>query len=146
MTSCNPIDVLLVEDNPGDVDLTKVAFRRAKIANCLSVAKDGVEALAFLRQEGPYSASPRPSLILLDLNLPKKNGREVLTEIKDDLHLRRIPVIVLTSSQAERDVVESYSLHANGYIVKPVDFDQLVRVVRSLEDFWFTMVRLPHST
>lgn len=146
MTSCNPIDVLLVEDNPGDVDLTKVAFRRAKIANRLSVAKDGVEALAFLRQEGPYSASPRPSLILLDLNLPKKNGREVLTEIKDDLHLRRIPVIVLTSSQAERDVVESYSLHANGYIVKPVDFDQLVRVVRSLEDFWFTMVRLPHST
>jgi CheY-like chemotaxis protein len=146
MTSCNPIDVLLVEDNPGDVDLTKVAFRRAKIANRLSVAKDGVEALAFLRQEGPYSASPRPYLILLDLNLPKKNGREVLTEIKDDLHLRRIPVIVLTSSQAERDVVESYSLHANGYIVKPVDFDQLVRVVRSLEDFWFTMVRLPHST
>lgn len=138
-----PIEILLVEDSPGDVRLTVEALRDGKVLNNLSVARDGVEALAFLRREGPHAAAPRPDLILLDLNMPKKDGREVLAEIKNDDSLRRIPVVILTTSQAEQDIVKSYDLHANCYITKPVDFDQFISVVQSVEDFWLTMVKLP---
>jgi CheY-like chemotaxis protein len=138
-----PVEVLLVEDNPGDVRLTREALREGKIRNNLHVARDGVEALAFLRRQGEHAGAPRPDLILLDLNLPRKDGREVLTEIKDDASLRQIPVVVLTSSQAEEDIIRAYDLHANCYISKPVDLDQFISVVRSIEDFWFTVVKLP---
>jgi CheY-like chemotaxis protein len=138
-----PVEVLLVEDNPGDVRLTREALREGKIRNNLHVARDGVEALAFLRRQGGHAGAPRPDLILLDLNLPRKDGREVLTEIKDDATLRQIPVVVLTSSQAEEDIIRAYDLHANCYISKPVDLDQFINVVRSIEDFWFTVVKLP---
>jgi CheY-like chemotaxis protein len=138
-----PVEVLLVEDNPGDVRLTREALKEGKIRNHLHVARDGVEALAFLRRQGEHAGAPRPDLILLDLNLPRKDGREVLTEIKDDVSLRQIPVVVLTSSQAEEDIVRAYDLHANCYISKPVDLDQFINVVRSIEDFWFTVVKLP---
>lgn len=138
-----PVEVLLVEDNPGDVRLTREALREGKIRNNLHVARDGVEALAFLRRQGEHAGAPRPDLILLDLNLPRKDGREVLTEIKDDATLRQIPVVVLTSSQAEEDIIRAYDLHANCYISKPVDLDQFISVVRSIEDFWFTVVKLP---
>lgn len=138
-----PIEVLLVEDNPGDVRLTREALRDGKVANNLSVVPDGVEALAFLRRQGRYADAPRPDLILLDLNLPKKDGREVLQDIKADPVLQRIPVVVLTSSEAERDIAQAYALHANCYITKPVDLDQFITVVRSIEDFWFTIVKLP---
>lgn len=138
-----PVEVLLVEDNPGDVRLTREALKEGKVRNHLSVAPDGVEALAFLRREGRYADAPRPDVILLDLNLPKKDGREVLQEIKGDPALRSIPVVILTSSQAERDIAEAYALHANCYITKPVDLDQFITVVRSIEDFWFTIVKLP---
>ncbi|HST05741.1 MAG TPA: response regulator [Chloroflexia bacterium] len=138
-----PIEILLVEDSPGDVRLTVEALRDGKVLNNLSVATDGVEALAYLHQSGPYSNAPRPDLILLDLNMPKKDGREVLAEIKSDESLRRIPVVILTTSQAEQDIVKSYDLHANCYITKPVDFDQFISVVQSVEDFWLTMVKLP---
>jgi two-component system, chemotaxis family, response regulator Rcp1 len=138
-----PIEILLVEDNPGDVRLTLEALREARVCNRLSVAKNGVEALAFLRREGRLSTARRPDLILLDLNLPCKDGREVLAEIKDDLSLRRIPVVILTTSRDEQDVLATYYLHANCYIVKPVDFDQFIAVVRSIEDFWFQIVQLP---
>jgi CheY-like chemotaxis protein len=138
-----PVEVLLVEDNPGDVRLTREALREGKIRNNLHVARDGVEALAFLRRQGEHAGAPRPDLILLDLNLPRKDGREVLTEIKDDATLRQIPVVVLTSSQAEEDIIRAYDLHANCYISKPVDLDQFINVVRSIEDFWFTVVKLP---
>jgi CheY-like chemotaxis protein len=138
-----PVEVLLVEDNPGDVRLTREALKEGKIRNNLHVARDGVEALAFLRRQGEHAGAPRPDLILLDLNLPRKDGREVLTEIKEDASLRQIPVVVLTSSQAEEDIVRAYDLHANCYISKPVDLDQFINVVRSIEDFWFTVVKLP---
>lgn len=137
------VEILLVEDNPGDVRLTQEALRDNKIRNNLSVVGDGVEALAYLNREGKYTDSPRPDLILLDLNLPKKDGREVLAEIKADEHLKRIPVVVLTTSKAEEDIVRAYDLRANCYITKPVDFDQFIRVVKSIEDFWLTMVKLP---
>ena len=138
-----PIEILLVEDNPGDVRLTLEVFKESKMHNNLSSVGDGVEALAFLRREGKYIQSPRPDLILLDLNLPKKDGREVLAEIKEDPDLRRIPVVVLTTSRAERDVVRSYNLHANCYISKPIDLEQFITVVRSIEDFWLAIVKLP---
>lgn len=141
--SVEPINILLVEDNPGDVRLTVEALREGKVHNQLSVARDGVEALAFLRQEGQFAESPRPDVILLDLNLPKKDGREVLAEIKADERLRRIPVVVLTTSKAEEDILRSYALHANCYVTKPVDLEQFITVVRSIEDFWFSIVRLP---
>jgi CheY-like chemotaxis protein len=138
-----PAEVLLVEDNPGDVRLTREVLRERKISNRLSVASDGVEAIAFLRRQAAYADAPRPDLILLDLNLPKKDGRQVLAEIKADERLRHIPVVILTTSKAEEDILKSYELHANCYITKPVDFDQFVGVVRSIEDFWLCLVRLP---
>ena len=138
-----PIEILLVEDNPGDVRLTRETLKEFGEPNHLSVAKDGVEALAFLRREGPYVNAAHPDIILLDLNLPKKDGREVLAEIKTDEQLRRIPVVVLTTSSAERDVLEMYDLHANCYITKPVDLDQFRTVIKALEQLWFTIVRLP---
>ena len=138
-----PIEILLVEDNLGDVRLTQETLKEFEQQNHISVAKDGVEALAFLRREGPYVNAAHPDLILLDLNLPKKGGREVLAEIKTDEQLRRIPVVVLTTSSAERDVLEMYDLHANCYITKPVDLDQFRTVIKALEQFWFTIVRLP---
>ena len=137
------VEILLVEDNPGDVRLTQEALRESKLTNHLSVARDGVEAMAFLHREGEYADAPRPDLILLDLNLPRKDGREVLQEIKEDELLRRIPVAVLTMSDAEEDIVRTYNLHANCYIRKPLDIDQFVRVVKSVEDFWFAIVTLP---
>ena len=140
------IEILLVEDNPADVRLTQEALREGKVRNRLSVARDGVEALAFLRREGEHASSPKPDLILLDLNLPKKDGREVLAEIKEDPVLRRIPVVVLTTSSAEVDILKSYELHANCYITKPVDLEQFVNVVKSIDDFWLTVVRLPSET
>ncbi|MCC6967660.1 MAG: response regulator [Nitrospira sp.] len=140
-----PIEILLVEDNPGDVRLTIEALKEAKVINHLTVVKDGVEALAFLRRQGSYTAAPHPHLIVLDLNLPRKDGREVLADIKADDNLKRIPVVVLTTSQDEQDVLKSYNLHANCYITKPVDLDQFVRVVRSIEDFWLGIVVLPVS-
>ncbi len=138
-----PIEILLVEDNPADVDLTLIALKHDKLYVRPSVVHDGVEALAFLRREGSYADAPRPDLVLLDLNLPKKNGREVLMEIKNDPALRQIPVVVLTSSDAERDIVESYQLHANCYVRKPVDFEQFTSLVREIKSFWFTVVKLP---
>ena len=138
-----PIEVLLVEDNPGDVRLTREALKEGKVCNNLNVAADGIEALAYLRREGTHAGSARPDLILLDLNLPRMDGREVLEVIKADPALRNIPVVVLTSSQAERDIVRAYDLRANCYVSKPVDFDQFIIVVKSIEDFWFTIVKLP---
>ena len=138
-----PVEILLVEDNPGDVRLTREALREGKVRNNLYVASDGVDALAFLRREGQYADAVRPDLILLDLNLPRKDGREVLQEIKADATLRYIPVVVLTSSQAEQDILRAYDLHANCYVSKPVDLDQFIHVVHSIEDFWFTIVKLP---
>jgi two-component system, chemotaxis family, response regulator Rcp1 len=143
MDSAKTVEILLVEDNPGDVLLTQKALLRGKVANRLTVAKDGEEAMAILRHAGGHQRSARPDLILLDLNLPKKDGREVLAEIKGDPDLRRIPVVVLTSSQAEEDVLRTYDLHASGYITKPVDMEQFAQVVKALEDFWFQVVRLP---
>ena len=139
----NAIEILLVEDNPGDVRLTREALRDGKVQNRLSVVPDGVEAMAFLRREGAYANAPRPDLILLDLNLPRKNGREVLAEVKSDPDLLRIPVIVLTTSGDDQDVLRAYEYHANCYITKPVDLEQFLAVVRSIEQFWFTIVRLP---
>jgi CheY-like chemotaxis protein len=140
-----PIEILLVEDNPGDVRLTREALRDGKVSNNLHVAVDGVEALAFLRRSGKYLGAPRPDLILLDLNLPRMSGREVLEQIKEDPELRTIPVVVLTTSQAEQDIVKAYELNANCYVTKPVDLDQFITVVKSIEDFWLTIVRLPPS-
>jgi chemotaxis family two-component system response regulator Rcp1 len=137
------VEILLVEDNPGDVRLTREALREGKVHHSLHVAVDGVAALAYLHREGEHAGSPRPDLILLDLNIPKKDGRQVLKEIKVDPALSRIPVVVLTTSQAEEDVARTYDLHANCYINKPVDFDQFMRVVKAIEDFWFSVVRLP---
>jgi len=143
MTDNKAVEILLVEDNPGDVRLTIEALKEGRLINHVSVAEDGVEALAFLHQEGRYADEPRPDLILLDLNLPKKDGREVLTEIKADPALRHIPVVVLTTSTAEQDVLRTYDLHANCYINKPVDFEQFIEVVKSVGDFWFSVVILP---
>jgi chemotaxis family two-component system response regulator Rcp1 len=142
-TTVKPIEILLVEDNPGDVRLTVEALKEDKVLNHLSVAIDGVEALAFLRRQGRYASAPRPDLILLDLNLPKKDGREVLDDIKRDPDLRCIPVVILTTSQAEQDIVKSYDLHANCYVIKPVDLHRFMSAVKSIEDFWFTVVKLP---
>lgn len=141
----NEISILLVEDNPGDVRLTIEALKEGKFSNRLSVVSNGFEALEYLRREGRYAGVARPDLILLDLNLPKKNGREVLAEIKSDPALRRIPVVVLTTSEAEQDILKSYELSANCYITKPVDLDQFLRVVKSINDFWLTVVRLPRD-
>ncbi len=138
-----PAVMLLVEDNPGDVDLAREALADSKIHNQLLVVDDGVKAMEFLRREGPYTSAPRPDLILLDLNLPRKDGREVLAEIKSDDNLRRIPVVILTSSKAEKDILQSYNLHANCYISKPIDLNQFMLVVKSIESFWLSMVVLP---
>ncbi|MFI6095361.1 response regulator [Lentzea sp. NPDC051213] len=142
-SALNVIDVLLVEDDPGDALMTQEAFDHHKIRNTLHVVKDGVEALEFLRREGQYENAPRPGLILLDLNLPRKDGREVLSEVKADAELRSIPVVVLTTSEAEEDILRSYSLHANAYVTKPVDFDRFIEVVRQIDDFFVTVVKLP---
>lgn len=138
-----PVEILLAEDNPGDARLTEKALERGNILNNLHVVEDGVEALAFLRNEDEYADTPRPDLILLDLNMPRKDGKDVLRELKDDEELRRIPVVVLTSSAAEEDVVKSYDLHANAYLTKPVDFDGFLDVVGRIEDFWLTVVKMP---
>jgi len=141
--SLKPIEILLVEDNAADVRLTEEALREGKVRNNLHVARDGMEALEFLRRQGKYAKATRPDLILLDLNLPRRDGREVLAEIKDDPSLKMIPVVVLTTSSAEADILKSYKLHANCYITKPVDLEQFVSVVKSIDDFWLTVVRLP---
>jgi CheY-like chemotaxis protein len=138
-----PIDILLVEDDPGDVLMTREAFEHHKVSNVLHVATDGVAALQFVRREPPYTDAPRPGLILLDLNLPKKDGREVLAELKAAPDLRTIPVVVLTTSEAEEDILRSYDLHANAYVTKPVDFDRFIEVVRQIDDFFVTVVKLP---
>jgi chemotaxis family two-component system response regulator Rcp1 len=142
-TRVRPIEILLVEDSPSDAELTREAMSEGKIANRLSHVVDGVEAMAFLRRQGAYANAARPDLILLDLNLPRKDGREVLAELKQDLALQSIPVVVLTTSQADEDVLRSYELHANCFITKPVDFQQFLRVVKSIESFWLTVVTLP---
>jgi len=139
----SPIEVLLVEDNPGDVRLTQEAFKEGKVRNQLNVVGNGEEALAYLRQEGDYSNKSRPDLILLDLNMPKKDGRQVLKEIKEDEHLKRIPVVILTTSEAEEDILRTYDYHANCFITKPVDLYQFLDVVKFIEDFWLTIVKLP---
>jgi CheY-like chemotaxis protein len=143
LTAAVPIDILLVEDNPGDVRLTRESLAEARVGNRLAVAIDGVEAMRYLRREGEYADAARPDLILLDLNLPKKSGIEVLGEIKADAALRRIPVIILTSSKAEEDIVRTYDLHANAYVTKPVDLTQFLTAIRAIEDFWLAVVRLP---
>ncbi|MBI3445677.1 MAG: response regulator [Magnetospirillum sp.] len=136
-------EILLVEDNPGDARLAQEALKEGRMTSRLKVVVDGVEAMAFLRREGQYNGSPRPNLILLDLNLPRKDGRQVLAELKADEDLRRIPVVVLTTSQAEQDILRSYDLHANCYITKPVDLDRFISVVRSIEEYWCSVVTLP---
>ena len=138
-----PIEILLIEDNPGDVRLTVEALRESRVRNQIHVVDDGEKALAFLRRAGDRANARRPDLILLDLNLPRKDGREVLAEIKQDPHLKTIPVVVLTSSAAEHDILQAYNLHANCYITKPVDLEQFLRVIRSIEDFWLVVVMLP---
>ena len=143
MNASAPIQILLVEDNPGDVRLTREVLKDGRISNTLNVVQDGVEAMAFLRHEGAYADAEQQDLVLLDLNLPKKDGREVLAEMKADPTLRRIPVIILTSSSAELDILGAYDLHANCYITKPVDLDQFTKVVRSIEEFWLSIVKLP---
>ncbi|MEP7136154.1 MAG: response regulator [Chloroflexota bacterium] len=143
LKSLNHVDILLVEDSPADVLITREAFAEFKIANTLHVVEDGVEALAFLKQERQYASVPRPDLILLDLNLPRKNGREVLAEIKADPDLKQIPVVILTTSNSEKDILQAYDEHANSYIVKPVGFDNFVEAVKSIQQFWFSIVTLP---
>ena len=138
-----PIDILLVEDDPGDVLMTREAFEHHKIRNTLHVVSDGVQALQFARREAPYEDAPRPGLILLDLNLPRKDGREVLAELKTSESLRTIPVVVLSTSEAEEDILRSYNLHANAYVTKPVDFTRFVEVIRQIDDFYLTVVKLP---
>jgi len=138
-----PIQMLLVEDNPGDVRLTRESLRDAKVMVNLHVVGDGVEAMAFLRKEGKHANAPRPDLVLLDLNLPKKDGREVLAEMKQDPDLRRIPVVILTISNGQEDILKSYNLHANAYVTKPLNLEQFAKIVKAIEDFWFTVVKLP---
>lgn len=143
-TACvRNVEILLVEDNPGDVRLTTEVLKDAKLCNRINVVSDGVEALDYLYRRGPFSAACRPDLILLDLNLPRKDGREVLEEIKSDPALKNIPVVILTTSNAEQDILKSYALHANCYITKPVDLEQFSKVVASIEEFWFSIVKLP---
>ena len=137
------IDILLVEDNPGDVRLTREALKDAKVLNEVYVAQDGVEAMQFLHKEGKFADAPVPDLILLDLNLPRKDGREVLAEIKQDPKLKRIPVVVLTTSKADEDIIRTYNLHANAYITKPVDLNRFIEIIHTLEEFWFSIVKLP---
>lgn len=143
MNGTKVVEILLIEDNVGDARLAKEALQDAKVRNNLNWVSDGVEAMAFLRREGSYVGAPRPDLILLDLNLPRKDGREVLSEIKSDETLKRIPVVILTTSQAEEDILRAYHLNANCYISKPVDLDQFLKVVKTIEDFWLTIVKLP---
>ena len=143
MTDARPIEVLLVEDDPGDVLMTREAFQDHRIANRLEVVNNGEDALAYLRQEGQFADAARPDLVLLDLNLPRRDGREVLREVKSDPGLKRIPVVVLTTSDAEADVLASYDLHANAYVRKPVDFEQFLAAVRAIDDFYLSVVRLP---
>ncbi|MCF8066152.1 MAG: response regulator [Desulfarculaceae bacterium] len=140
-----PANILLVEDNPGDARLAQEALKENKVANSLHWVDDGVKALEFLHREGPYADAPRPDVILLDLNLPRKDGREVLAEIKDDPDLKRIPVVVLTVSQAEEDILKTYDLHANCYITKPLDLERFLEVVQQVENFWLTIVKLPNA-
>lgn len=139
-----PIDILLVEDNPGDARLAKEALKDSKLKNNLHIAEDGIEAMEFLNKKGQFANAPRPDLILLDLNLPRKDGREVLADIKSDENLKRIPVVILTTSQAEEDIIKTYNLHANCFISKPIDLNQFIKVVKSIEDFWLTIVKLPN--
>ena len=141
--SSKTIEILLVEDNPADIRLAQEAFKDAKVRNILHTVGDGVEAMAFLRRQGKYADVARPDLILLDLNLPKKDGREVLAEIKTDERLKLIPVVILTVSKDEEDILKTYTLHANCYITKPIDFEQFMKVVKSIEEFWLTIVKLP---
>jgi two-component system, chemotaxis family, response regulator Rcp1 len=143
MMNSSIINILLVEDNPADVRLTREALKECKLLNKLSVVTDGFEAMEFIRQKGKYADEPLPDLVLLDLNLPKKDGREVLAEIKQDPDLKKIPVVILTTSNAEKDVLMSYNHHANCYITKPVDLEQFITVVKSIENFWLTIVKLP---
>jgi len=140
-----PVEILLVEDNPGDERLTREALKEGKVYSNMHWVKDGVEAMQFLRREGKFTGAVHPDIILLDLNLPKKDGREVLQEIKSDEHLRRIPVVVLTTSKAEEDVLRSYNLHANCYVTKPVDLEKFIVVVKSIDAFWLTVVTLPNG-
>ena len=140
------VDILLVEDNPGDARLAVEALKESKLHNTLHHVRDGVEAMDFLYQRGAYAGMPLPDLILLDLNLPRKDGREVLEEVKSHPELRMVPVVILSTSQAERDMLRSYDLHANAYVVKPIDLDQFIEVVKAIEDFWFTIVKLPRRT
>ncbi len=143
MKKTRPVNILLIEDNPGDVRLAQEAFKEGKLEVNLDVVMDGIEALLFLNNKPPYQDSNRPDLILLDLNLPKKDGREVLGEIKEDINLRRIPVVILTTSNAEQDVIHSYNLHVNCYINKPVDFDRFFEIIKKIEDFWLNTAILP---
>jgi len=138
-----PVEILMVEDNPGDARLVVEAFKDGKVRNNLTIVEDGVEAMAFLRKGGKYKNALRPDLMLLDLNMPRKDGREVLAEIKSDENLKRIPVVILTTSEAEEDILKSYNLHANCYIKKPVNLDQFIKIVKSIEGFWLTVVKLP---
>jgi two-component system, chemotaxis family, response regulator Rcp1 len=142
-TSARPIEILLVEDSPSDIELTVEALRDAKLRNNLSFVEDGVQAIEFLRRQGKFAKAPRPDLIMLDLNLPRKDGREVLAEIKADDNLKTIPIVVLTTSQAEKDILQAYKLNCNCYIKKPVDFTEFLAVIRSIEDFWLSVVTLP---
>ena len=143
--SAPPVEILLVEDNPGDERLTREALKEGKVYSNLHWVKDGIEALEFLRKQGKYAGKPRPDIILLDLNLPKKDGREVLQEIKNDDALKRIPVVILTTSKAEEDVLKTYNLHANCYVTKPVDLEKFIVVVKSIDAFWLTVVTLPNG-
>lgn len=138
-----PVEILLVEDNPGDVRLAQEALRESKVNNIMNSVVDGVEALEYLNKRGKYSEATRPDLIILDLNLPKKDGREVLEEIKMDVNLKTIPVVILTTSKREEDILKTYQLHANCFITKPMDINQFIKVVQSIQDFWFTIVKLP---
>ena len=145
MKRSKPIEILLVEDNPGDVRLTRESLYDAKVNNNMMVACDGIDALAYLRREGEYARATRPDLILLDLNLPRMNGFEVLDAIKEDADLKRIPVVVLTTSQAEQDIIQSYNLYANAYVTKPVDLEQFIKVIKAIEGFWLEIVKLPNG-
>ena len=145
MTNATAVEILLVEDNPGDARLTEEAFKDSRLLNSMHRVSDGVEALGYLRQEGQYATAARPDIILLDLNMPRKDGREVLAEIKDDPDLKSIPVVVLTTSDADTDVIKSYELHANCYITKPVDLEKFMNIVQRIEDFWLAIVRLPRQ-
>jgi two-component system, chemotaxis family, response regulator Rcp1 len=138
-----PIEILLVEDSPADILITREAFQDARLLNTIHVVEDGVRAMEFLHRQGSYASAPRPDLILLDLNLPRKNGREVLAEIKEDPEFKSIPVVILTTSSADEDVLKAYDLHANCYVIKPVGFDNFLKAVQSIENFWFSVVTLP---